>query len=82
MVYRNYNAPSEKLLERTTFESTAHNLKDFLKNVEANYGWGNEAIEVAMQAINKEEDVDQVIIIADAAANTEEEVPYKRRNLG
>jgi len=45
-------------------------------------GAGNEAMEVLFQAINKEELIDQVILIGDAAPNTPEEVPRKRGQKG
>lgn len=45
-------------------------------------GAGNEAMEVLFQAINKEEVVDQVILIGDAAPNTIDEVPRKRAVKG
>lgn len=44
-------------------------------------GSGNEAMEVLFQAINKEE-VDQVILIGDAAPNTDEDVTRKRSLKG
>jgi hypothetical protein len=37
---------------------------------------------VLFQAINKEEVVDQVILIGDAAHNREEEISMKRSNRG
>jgi hypothetical protein len=37
---------------------------------------------VLFQAINREEVVDQVILIGDAAPNTIDEVPMKRSNRG
>ena len=45
-------------------------------------GAGNEAMEVLFQAINREEVVDQVILIGDAAPNTTDEVPRKRAVKG
>ena len=49
MVYRNYNAPPEKLLQKTAFEATPQHLKQFLQTVKAEYGWGPEAIEIALK---------------------------------
>ena len=43
--------------------------------ISASGGWGNEAIEIGLQHANKEQMLDelsQVILIGDAAANTEE----------
>ena len=82
MVYRNYNSPAEQILESTAFESTPVNLKSFLNNVQASGGWGPEAIEVAMQAINKEPELDQIILIGDVMANPPDEVTTKRKNRG
>lgn len=79
MIYRNYNSPYNKILESTAFESKPDNLKVFLSKTTASGGWGNEAIEVLLQAVNKEEKVDQLIIIADAAPNEESEVTLKRK---
>lgn len=69
MVYRNYNSPYEEILETTTYENTPHNLRKFLERVGPKGGWGNEAIEVFFQSLNKEDKIDQVILIGDAAPN-------------
>lgn len=58
------------VFQSTPFESQALNLLAFLKNVYAAGGMGNEAIETAYYHINTIPDVDQVIIIGDAPANT------------
>jgi hypothetical protein len=39
-VYRNYNSPAEKLLEYSSFESNAKNLKLFLERIQATTGLG------------------------------------------
>ena len=71
MVYRNYNSLHQKILQSTTFENTADNLKTFLQKVNAEGGWGNEALEIFMYAVNNEPyPIDQVILIGDAEANT------------
>ena len=82
VVYRNYNSPYNQILESTAFENTPNNLKIFLSKVTASGGWSNEAIEVLMQAVNKQEKVDQVIIIADAAPNSDSDVTLKRQHYG
>jgi hypothetical protein len=46
-------------------------LKNFLDKVKASGGNGNEALEVLFQRLNKEEKLHQVIIIGDAAANSD-----------
>jgi hypothetical protein len=42
--YRNYNSPFEEILESTTFENTAVNLRRYLERVQSKGGWGNEAL--------------------------------------
>lgn len=71
-VYRNYNCSAEMVFQSTPFESRVQNLVTFLKNVKAGGGMGNEAIEIAYYHVNTMPDVDQVIIIGDAPANTAE----------
>ncbi len=41
MIYRNYNSPSEDILQTTAFENTAANLKRFLDRVGPKGGAGN-----------------------------------------
>jgi hypothetical protein len=82
MVYRNYNSPAEEIVEGTTFESTPVMLKQFLSRVGPKGGWGNEAIEVLFQFLNREEKIDQVILIGDAAPNLPQEVTSKRKGKG
>lgn len=82
IAYRNYNAPAEALLQESTWESEPASLESFLTTVEANYGWENEAIEVAFQRVNQiiagGETIDQVILIGDRPPNTRSEVSRKR----
>jgi len=81
VVYRNYNAPKDQILEASTWESKPENLRRFMDNVEAGYGWGNEAIELGLWHVNKcflSDNISQVILIGDAAPNTAAEVKYKR----
>jgi hypothetical protein len=58
-------------------------LTQFLSTVSPSFGWGREAIEVGLQHVNTElakgVAVTQVILIGDAAANTDDEVTQKRR---
>ena len=71
MIYRNYNSHPNNLLSCTAFESRPENLNTFMTSVSPLDGWGNEAIEVAFQAINNEpEPISQVILIGDAGYNT------------
>jgi hypothetical protein len=78
MIYRNYDSPAEEILESTAYENTPVNLRKFLGGVGPKGGWGNEAIEVFFQSINKEDNIDQVILIGDAAPNPPNEVIFKR----
>ena len=80
VVYRNYNAnTAEELLQVSTWEASPERLEAFLDDAPAEYGWGNEAIELALAHAN-EEDADLVVIIGDAGPNDEDEVESKRRN--
>ena len=83
VAYRNYNAPWEKLLEYSGWSSDANELIKFISGIKANYGMGNEAIEIAFnyinELINKEkDDISQIILIGDRAPNTKEDVQHKR----
>jgi hypothetical protein len=70
VVYRNYNVDHTKLLEYSNFFDKAHPLIDWLGGIHVDGGWGNEAIEVCLQYLNSLENVNQMIIIADAQSNT------------
>lgn len=70
MIYRNYNSPAELIIAGTAFENTPVKLREFLNKVGPDGGWGNEALEVLFQRLNREDKLDQVIIIGDAAPNT------------
>jgi len=78
VAYRNYNAPESELLKYSGWTDDAILLNRFLTDVPANYGLGNEAIEVALQYINKDINLSEVIIIGDAGANTKEEIKERR----
>ncbi|ETN97226.1 hypothetical protein RFI_40305 [Reticulomyxa filosa] len=83
VVYRNYNAPEDMILQVSPWESKPENLRSFMESVVADYGWGNEAIEIGLAHVNREcetEGVSQVILIGDAPANTKEEVITRRRD--
>lgn len=82
VIYRNYNAPPDRLLECSGWSQSPVELERWLSSIVASYGWGNEAIEVALQYANelvKEPDgLDQIVIIGDAPPNSPEEVDIKR----
>jgi hypothetical protein len=82
-VYRNYNSAASKLFQFSPFSRNSNDLVNFLKEIKAEGGWRNEAIEnLYNHALKFETDVDQVIVIADAAGNTQSEIVSKRKNKG
>ncbi|ETO03631.1 hypothetical protein RFI_33771, partial [Reticulomyxa filosa] len=60
VVYRNYNAPEHMLLQTSPWESKPENLRNFIKSVKADYGWGNEAIEIGLAHVNRENEKESV----------------------
>lgn len=78
VLYRNYNSSVNELLQKSTFDNQGDSLKEFIKNSRVSGGWGNEAIEVGLQYINTLSDVEQIIIIGDAAGNEPNEIKLKR----
>ncbi|ETN97163.1 hypothetical protein RFI_40367 [Reticulomyxa filosa] len=83
VVYRNYNAPEDMILQSSTWESKPENLRNFMESIKADYGWGSKAIEIGLAHVNKQnkkEAVSQIILIGDAPANTKEEVIIKRKD--
>eukprot|EP01083_Nonionella_stella_P229397 812004_1 len=78
IAYRNYNAPAEELLLSSGWQNDPNELDKFLKHVPPDYGWGNEAVEVALEFVNNDPLVDEMIIIGDAPPNTKAEVIKKR----
>ena len=82
--YRNYNAPAEELLRCSGWCGNSGELRQFLAGVEASYGWGNEAVEVALDYAKRliekhDDDVNEMILIGDAGCNTVEQIKEKRR---
>lgn len=81
VVFRNYNAPPDMLLEHSIWERYPQHLEMFLEAVKPTYGWQNEAIEIAFNHVLTEHEktpVSQVILIGDAPPNTNEEMVWKR----
>lgn len=77
VAYRNYNAPEEKLMEHSAWESDPSNLRSFLSTITASYGIDNEAIEIGLWKVNQElekGDIAQVILIGDVPPNTNDGV--------
>jgi hypothetical protein len=86
-VYRNYNAPPASLYEKSAFESDPEHLSQFFGSQSANYGWGDEAIEIGLWDVNRdiEKSIElgekmkyQVIIIGDKPPNSMSDVSEKR----
>lgn len=44
--YRNYNSIVELVFQHSSWESKPDNLRHFLSNINAEHGWGEEAIEL------------------------------------
>jgi len=80
--YSNYNAPHNQLLRVSSFEAQPEALTSTLDGWKTGGGWGNEAIEAVLfhaNRLNQSQDIDQVILIGDAGANTADEVVEKRQ---
>eukprot|EP00043_Microstomoeca_roanoka_P004303 m.48881 g.48881 ORF g.48881 m.48881 type:complete len:2810 (-) comp12432_c0_seq1:42-8471(-) len=82
VAFRNYNSPAQELLQVSGWEQNPLNLRQFLSSLQVAGGWGREAIEVALQRANKEENVSQIILIGDAPANTPQDIKRKRSDRG
>jgi energy-coupling factor transporter ATP-binding protein EcfA2 len=83
VIFRNYDCKKEKLLQYSTWESEPDNLRAFMSTIRAEGGtWMPEAIEIGLWHVNQEAneaEVDQVILIGDAPANTPELVARGRK---
>ncbi|CAF3546493.1 unnamed protein product [Rotaria socialis] len=81
-VYRNYNSRKNKILEVSSWEAKATNLRIFMSTIGPEGGMGNEAIEIglwhAVQQSETEQSIAQVILIGDAPANSKVDVANKR----
>ncbi|CAF3193876.1 unnamed protein product [Rotaria sp. Silwood2] len=86
VIYRNYNSKENKILQASSWETKANNLRAFLNTINPEGGWGREAIEIGLwHAVKKSEtknSISQVILIGDAPPNTQADVNEKRANLG
>ncbi|CAF4640808.1 unnamed protein product [Rotaria sp. Silwood1] len=85
-IYRNYNSKANKILQTSSWETKASNLRAFMNTIHPEGGWGNEAIEIGLWHAVKESEmqnsISQVILIGDAPANTQKEVSQKRGSFG
>lgn len=80
--YRNYDAPPDKLLEFSEWKSDANYFQRYLSGIEADYGLGNEAIEIGFYHANnenKKQPISQIILIGDMPPNSPGEVVSKRQ---
>ncbi|CAF1204521.1 unnamed protein product [Adineta steineri] len=86
IVYRNYNSREDKILEVSPWETRGSQLRAFMDTIRSEGGWGEEAIEIGLWHAVKEsktkQSISQVILIGDAAANTQEEIVSKREHFG
>ena len=71
-------------MQVSSWESKGSNLREFMKTVHAEGGWGKEAIEVgfnfAVQESETDDGISQVILIGDAPANDKQDVETKRND--
>ncbi|CAF4601763.1 unnamed protein product, partial [Rotaria sp. Silwood2] len=85
-VYRNYNCKVNKILEVSSWETKASNLRAFMNTIGPEGGMGEEAIEIGLWYAAKESEtedgISQVILIGDAPANTKSNVISKRKHFG
>eukprot|EP01035_Chromulina_nebulosa_P022549 gene22549-29200_t len=88
-VYRNYNAPMDKIIEWSEWTSNPSVLYSFIEKIKAKFGYGdtgNEAVEMGLWHLNKEIDydinrpIDRVILIGDQPPNTPVEVERRRQS--
>ncbi|ETO08110.1 hypothetical protein RFI_29276 [Reticulomyxa filosa] len=85
VVYRNYNAPKDMILQASPWESKPDNLRKFMETICVDYGLGNEAIEIGLAYVNaqaKKIEVSQVILIGDMPPNKRKEVEKRRQIEG
>jgi len=85
VIYRNYNSPVDKILQYSSWETKAENLRKFMSTIESEKGWENEAIEIGLWHANQEnekERISQVILIGDAPPNSRKEIQEKRKYFG
>jgi hypothetical protein len=85
--YRNYSSQKD-ILQKSTWETKAPNLRAFLTSVDSSGGQGNEAIEMGLWHVNREiqkaapeDPITQVILIGDMPPNTESDVHKKRAGI-
>ncbi|CAF2914374.1 unnamed protein product [Rotaria sp. Silwood2] len=85
-VYRNYSSRDNKILEVSSWETKANNLRAFMNTISPERGHLNVAIEVglwhAVKESELEDSISQVILIGNASANTQQEVLEKRAHFG
>jgi len=82
VAYRNYDAPIEDILERSDWATMPDDLQSFLTKLQAAYGWGDEAVEMAFLHAENEykhgKHINQIILIGDAPAQSTKDAAEKR----
>jgi superfamily II DNA/RNA helicase len=85
-VYRNYNSKENEILEHSPWETKPTNLWAFMKKIDVDGGWGNEALEIGLFHANNEAStqfgISQIILIGDAPANSDDEIVFKKNDFG
>ncbi|CAL6013594.1 Helicase-related_protein [Hexamita inflata] len=85
-VYRNYADGKDDLFQHSAWESKPDSLKAFIDNIDAKGGSqeGQEAIEVGLNYANQERNngLNQVIIIGDAPPNSKYQIKLARKKKG
>ena len=82
LVYRNYNSDVSEFLQSCPFENDLNKLFPFIGSIRASGGWGFEALEAGLQALNNLDNLSHGVLIGDAGGNTHAEITEKRKYLG
>ena len=83
IAYRNYNAPSDAILEFCPFTSNENELTNFVHSLTPEYGQGAEAVEVAFKQLNRQKKKPNIVMLmADAPANSKADIKTLRQSYG
>lgn len=70
IAYRDYNYLTDKIIESTDFEQNSTNVRAFLQSLDIQRLYNSRlAVEVLLQVVNREKDLDQVIVIGNTSPN-------------
>ena len=79
--YRNYNCDKDRIFGQSEWQHRSADLVQYLSTFDADYGWGEEAIEVGLERaiaeIEEDGGLSQILLIGDAGCNTESDMEYK-----